>query len=401
MRIHLPRKQTGSGRKQASLRLLLLCSIGSLLLGMLLTLGFLFIRLDRDGLSVLQAVSTIRSRFVGDYEWHEVVDASLNQMVQSLGDRWSYFLTKDAYEKVLEKRSNSYVGIGVTVQHQEDNGIDILFVSENSPADRAGIHPGDSIRKVEDVAVTKETWQQCFDAMEGEAGSSVRLELQDSTGMLRSISVVREEILTNPVSYELMDGNIGLVKINNFYSGSGAAMISAVDALVTQGAQSIVFDLRDNPGGYVTELTKMLDHLLPEGVVFRSENLQGDEQSYTSDAAKIDLPFSVLVNADSYSAAEFFAAQLRESTGAFISGETTSGKGYAQQLFPLRNGSALGLSTSRYFTGAGVSLIGVGIVPDAQATLNDDRHLLLKQGKLAHQDDPQLQAAVKHLQEKS
>ena len=195
----------------------------------------------------------------------------------------------------------------------------------------------------------------------------------------------------------MLEGNVGLLRLRNFYSGSSEAFKAGVQALQDAGARSILFDVRDNPGGYVKEMTAILDYLLPEGVIFISRDLEGGEREYTSDAAAVDLPFAVLVNGESYSAAEFFAAELQESVGAVIVGEPTSGKGYAQQLFPLRNGSAVGISTSRYFTGSGTSLIGIGITPDASVELTMEEYLLLLQGELAPGDDPQIQAALSAL----
>lgn len=394
MKEHEETTKQKKSRKSVTVRTCLLGCLLSLMIGMVLTLGILFARLDRDGQSMLQAVSTIRSQFVGEYDWHSVMDESLEQMVTSLGDRWSYYLTQDEYQKVQASRSNSYIGIGVTISQTQGDAIRIETVKEGSPAARAGIQSADSIRKVEDVAVTQDTWQQCVDMLKGEAGTSVRVEVQSADGVQRGISLTRETIKTISVTHKMLPDQVGLVRIRNFYSGSGDGMIAAVDALVKDGAQSIVFDLRDNPGGYITELTKMLDHLLPEGVIFQSRNLKGQETLYRSDAEMVDLPMAVLVNADSYSAAEFFAAELREAKGSFIAGELTSGKGYAQEIFPLRNGSALGLSVARYFTGDGASLIGVGVEPDAKLSLSDEDRILLIGEKLPEQQDIQLQAAV-------
>ena len=142
-----------------------------------------------------------------------------------------------------------------------------------------------------------------------------------------------------------------------------------------------------------------MDDLLPEGVIFRTTAYNGKEKEYTSDAGCVDLPMAVLVNADSYSAAEFLAAQLQESAGAAVVGEQTSGKGYSQMLFDLPDGSAMGLSTARYFTGSGKSLIGTGLTPDPQVSLTQAQQRDLLMGKLAHEDDAQLQAAIQTLRQ--
>lgn len=383
-----------TSKRQVSLRVLLISSLLSVLLGVGLSASIFFLRLDKDARSMLQVVNIIRSQYVGDYDWHEVADGSMDYMVSSLGDRWSYFLRADEYQHVLESRKNSYIGIGITVSRGTATGIEILNITPNSPAERAGMLVGDWIVAVDGVTVTEQNWRSRVEAIAGEEGSVVKLEVKSPSGSLNTMDITREKIVSIPVVDEMLPNHVGYVKIRNFYSGSGSAMIAAVDDLVQQGATSLVFDLRNNPGGYVTELTKMLDHLLPEGVIFQSRTLEGEEQVYTSDASMVDLPIAVLVNKDSYSAAEFFAAELRESAGAYISGELTSGKGFAQQLFPLRNGSAIGLSTSRYFTGKGVSLIGTGVKPDAQLSLSEEQQRLYAQEKLSHEEDGQLQAAL-------
>ena len=160
-----------------------------------------------------------------------------------------------------------------------------------------------------------------------------------------------------------------------------------VDALVEQGAQALIVDVRSDPGGYVAELEKILDYLLPEGPVFAQKARWWFPSVTQSDADCIDLPMVAMVNKDSYSAAELLAAQLRESVGAPIVGEPTSGKGYSQITFPLLNGGGVGLSTATYCTGSGCSLIGEGIVPDVELSLSEG-------AVMGEKSDDQLQAAI-------
>ena len=130
--------------------------------------------------------------------------------------------------------------------------------------------------------------------------------------------------------------------------------------------------MRNNGGGYLSQLTSMLDFLLPEGPIFISRDRAGRETVTQSDAACVELPMAVLVNADTYSAAEFFAAELQEREAAVIVGVPTSGKGYSQQTFPLPHGGAMSISTAAYFTGSGISLIGTGLTLDAQVELSGE-----------------------------
>ena len=178
-------------------------------------------------------------------------------------------------------------------------------------------------------------------------------------------------------------------------------IVDHIDALEPEMQKLTDEQLRGKTDEFKARLAKgeTLDDLLPEGVIFRTTAYNGKEKEYTSDAGCVDLPMAVLVNADSYSAAEFLAAQLQESAGAAVVGEQTSGKGYSQMLFDLPDGSAMGLSTARYFTGGGKSLIGTGLTPDPQVSLTQAQQRDLLMGKLAHEDDAQLQAAIQTLRQ--
>ena len=387
--------------RRESLRKMLPVLIGTAVISLLLGAGAayyaLFGQLSDNEKSVLQAMQTVDSRFVGDYDKDIVTDYMLDGMIYALDDQWSYYLTSDQYRQVQASRTNHYIGIGVTIQRGGSDAIMLLDITEGGPAQASGLKKGDAIVSVDGVEVTEETWQACVDSIGGREGSIVTLGIRSPKGDVRTVEVERREIETIPVQYEMLEGDIGLVRVINFYSGSAEAFIAAVKDLEVQGAQGIVFDVRDNPGGYVTELTKMLDFLLPAGLIFQSHDVSGKEDSYTSDAAHVDLPFVVLVNAESYSAAELFAAQLNETVQAPIVGEKTSGKGYAQQLIPLRNGSALGLSTSKYTTGQGRSLVGEGLAPQPEISLGEEKYEAKLRGELTHGDDDQLQAALEEL----
>ena len=255
------------------------------------------------------------------------------------------------------------------------------------------------IQGVDGVAVTAENRTDLISSIRGEAGSSVTLTIADANGETRDVTVERKAVHGVTAAWTMLEGDIGLVTIANFYQGTADRVKQGVDELQQQGAKSLIFDVRSNPGGYVSELTQILDDLLPEGVIFKTIAYNGKEKEYTSDASCVDLPMAVLVNADSYSAAEFLAAQLQESAGAAVVGEQTSGKGYSQMLFDLPDGSAMGLSTARYFTGSGKSLIGTGLTPDPQVSLTQAQQRDLLMGKLAHEDDAQLQAAIQTLRQ--
>ena len=336
----------------------------------------LWLLLGSQGIAVATGALLINTGFVGEYDKDAMADTALDSMVQSLGDRWSYYADAETHKALKERRSNSYVGIGVTVIYMED-GVHIQEVTEGGPAEKAGLKVGEIIVAADGRDLTGENAKNAASYIQGEAGTSVVLAVLDEQGISREVTVKRARIQKDPVTAELLENQIGYVKLDNFYKGSADHMKAAVDNLVEQGATSLLFDMRNNPGGYVDELTDLLDYLLPKGPVFRSGTLLGPKKTVKSDAACIDLPMAVLINADSYSAAELFAAQLRESVGAPLIGQRTCGKGYSQQTFSLPGGRALNISTKTYYTGAGVSLIGVGLTPDVELELNglDDNQL--------------------------
>ena len=341
-------------------------------LSVIFTLGAvalaLWLLLGTQGLAVAGGALFIKTGFVGEYDADAMADAALESMVDSLGDEWSYYADAEWYAALKERRSNSYVGIGITVTYQED-GVHIVDVTEGGPAQKAGLMPGEIIVSADGQDLTGENAANASTYIQGEVGTKVILIVSDAQGTFREVAVKRQRIQKDPVTAELLENNVGYVRLDNFYKGSSDHMKQAVEDLVAQGATSLLFDMRDNPGGYVAELTDLLDYLLPEGPIFRSGTRLGPKRTVKSDADCIDLPMAVLVNEDSYSAAELFAAQLRESVDAPLIGQKTYGKGYSQQTFPLPGGRGLNISTKTYYTGAGVSLIGVGLTPDLEVEL--------------------------------
>lgn len=381
------------GKKKRRWKTLLLAVV-CFVLGGGVTLTVAWQALGQDGQALLQAYRLVTGKFVGEYDQRTMVESTLENMVTALGDRWSGYLDPQEAQRVKTARANTYVGIGVTVGQEPEDGLEILRVTEGGPAQAAGLAPGEIIRGVDGQTITAENRADLVNAIQGEAGTTVTLEVEGTDGARRTVEVTRQEIHGLTAAWTMLADQVGLVNIQNFYSGTADLVRQGVEELQAQGARALVFDLRNNPGGYVTELTEILDFLLPEGTIFISRTNDGEETVYTSDAACVDLPMAVLVNAESYSAAEFFAAELREAAGAVVAGEQTSGKGYSQMLFTLADGSAISLSTARYYTGNGISLIGTGVTPEPLVGLSQEEAQRLLAGTLPPEEDPQLQSAL-------
>ena len=355
--------------------------------------------LGPGGLTLLEGLGLIRTSFVGEYEESDVIDNAMAGMIAGTGDRWSYYLSPESYQAEMEHRANAYVGIGVTVDYSREEGLSIVGVTAGGPAEEAGLQPGELITAVDGVSAAGEDREEAIDLIQGEEGTTVVLTVQDEAGTEREVTVERRNIESDPVSYEMLEGDVGYVQISNFFSRSANGLKAAVDDLQSRGARALVFDMRNNGGGYLDELTAMLDYLLDEGPILQTRSHTGAEEVVESDAACVDLPMAVLVNADTYSAAEIFAGELQERGVGVIVGVPTSGKGYSQQTFLLPNGGAVGLSTAAYFTGEGVSLIGTGLTLDREVALTEEQAAQLAAGTLEHGEDPQLQAALELLQE--
>lgn len=356
-----------------------------------LSVGAFCLLMGRSGLAMVQTYLLARFAFVEeDADLDRAVDAGLAAFVDGLGDRWSYYLDEERYQATRERRANRYVGVGVTVSYEREEGLLVQSVTPDGPADKAGVTAGDVITAVDGRSIAGDAREEGSDLIRGEEGTQVTLTLLGEDGASREAVCVRASLHNPSASGKMLEGDIGYVYLANFYSGAADSFKTEVDALTAQGAKGLIVDVRDDPGGYITELTDILDYLLPEGPVFTHKPRWGRTSVYRSDADCVDLPMAVLVNADTYSAAELLAAQLRESADAPIVGELTSGKGYSQITFHLVNGGGAGLSTAAYRTGGGRSLIGEGVTPDVELELPED-------AALGGEGDTQLQAALELL----
>lgn len=338
--------------------------------------------------------------FIDDYDEEKLADAAASAMVEATGDRWSYYLTAEEKSSYDEQMQNAYVGIGVTITAQEElGGMRIEAVTAGGPAAEAGLLTGDIITEVEGEKTLDLGMTGTRTKVRGEEGTFVTLTILRGEESF-PVSVERRSIQTPVATYEMLDGQIGYIKIANFDTRCAEETNAAMDELIAQDAKALIFDVRNNGGGYKNELVKVLDKILPEGILFQSEDYQGSKQIDRSDADCIDLPMAVLVNQDSYSAAEFFAAAIQEYDWGTVVGTKTVGKGNFQTAFTLSDGSMLNLSIGKYYTPQGRSLTDTGITPDVEIALSDEDGAKLYYGQLEKADDAQLQAAIREITQK-
>ena len=353
----------------------------------------------RELASLLEKIDEV---YIGDYDSDEVSAAAMRAVVGALGDRWSFYMTPEEYAEYLDSSNNQFAGIGVgVIIDEETGGMEVMYTYRDSPAEIAGIVAGDVIVGIDERSLAGMSIEEMRELLARPIGETADVSVIHVDGSVETIRVVYDMVFTDPISYEMLDDSIGYIYIENFEGGAADGFISAVDQLLAQGAEALVFDVRSNGGGRVGEMTRMLDYLLPEGEIFISIDKSGKEEITMSDSAMIDIPAVVIVNGYSFSAAEYFAATLREYGYADIVGEQTTGKSRSQRTEPLPGGGALHISTAQYLTKNRVALYDVGgITPDYPIALSDEEFAMFVSGNLGLSDDPQLQLALTALNQK-
>jgi carboxyl-terminal processing protease len=344
----------------------------------------------------MSAKNTILKEFIGYADEELLNDGAAAGMVDALGDRWSYYMSEEQYNERINA-DKSYVGIGVTVSQTDSSGyLRLLEVFSGFPADAAGLIPGDLIIAVDGENVRSLGVSEATAKIAGEEYTTVALTVrregrQDFTVTLRRTAVVRPMVLS-----EIIGGNIGYIKVNGFETRVSQLFEEALRQVVDAGAGGIIIDMRDNPGGDVDEMKNMLSLLLPTCRLIILQNKDGVEEYKDSEGpAYTDLPVTVLINRESFSAAEFFAACLSEYQRAVMVGEPTTGKAYAQKDYRLSDGSGVHLSVLTYLTPGRVNLAETGgLTPDIRVTLTDEQR---ERYRFDRAYDAQLTAAVDNL----
>ena len=332
------------------------------------------------------------SQYVGELDEEAVADYAAVGYVAGLGDQWSSYIPADQYEQYRMNSEGQGCGIGVSVISTEDS-IRVNLVYDDSPAAQAGIEKGDYIVGAAGLTVEADGADAVIDAIRGDEGTEVTVSVRkDGMDAVQELTMQRAVVTQKMAWGQMLDGNVGYIRIENFHVGAAEQFNQTLDGLIADGAQSLVIDVRHNGGGRVKEMSEALDPLLPEGTIMTLRTKDGHETVYSSDAEQLGLPTAVLIDDQSISAAEFFAAALQEYDCATLVGTHTTGKGRAQQTFELSDGSAVNLSVEEYFTPNGNSLADVGIAPDIEVTLTEEQQADFY--FLTPEDDPQLQKAV-------
>jgi carboxyl-terminal processing protease len=311
--------------------------------------------------------------------------------VAGLEENYTTYYTAEEFAAVQESSSGSYSGVGAYVSQNASTGIiTMVQVFEGSPAEEAGIMDDDILYKVEGEEVTGEDLSLVVSKLKGKAGTTVNVTIYRASEDKYIDMEVRRAVVDVPtVAYEMLDGNIGYIQITAFDEVTAGQFAEAVEALEAQGMESLIFDLRDNGGGLLDSVCDILDTVLPKELLVYTEDKYGNrEEEWASDDDRINVPMAVLVNGNTASASEIFTGALKDYDEAEIIGTVTFGKGIVQTLLPLSDGSAVKLTSAKYYTPSGVCIHGTGIEPDIVVEADNESD-----------EDNQLQAAIDYLNE--
>ena len=312
--------------------------------------------------------NTIDALYYEDVDDADLVQGLYKGLLEGIGDPYSEYYTPEEYEDIILDAKAAMCGIGALLQQDpETMQVTVLHVYEDSPAEKAGILDGDMIVQVGDIISNSMELTELVTHIKGDQGTVVHLKIyrKGNPGYIE-MDVTRDVVNVPTLKGEMLDDGIGYIMIVEFGEKTAEEFADAVSELEAQGMTSMIVDLRDNPGGLVDSVTKLLDQILPEGVIVSTEDKYGNKKEVISDAACLDYPMAVLINGNSASSSEIFAGAIRDYGYGTLIGTRTFGKGIVQSIRRLVDGSAIKLTTSRYFTPCGQNIHGEGIEPDIE-----------------------------------
>ena len=338
----------------------------------------------------LNAMDSVMDYFYfEDVDEQKAKDSIYKAYLSSYGDKYTVYYTADEYKRLMESTNGKFYGIGAVCQLSDEGGIILVDVYETGAGYKAGLRTGDRIVQVDGTDVTDKDLSSAVALVKGEKGTSVTLKVVRDAQTIE-YTVIRDEVEIQTVSYAMTEDYVGYIRIAQFEDVTARQFEAAVEDLKSQGVKGIVVDIRNNPGGLLTSVVSMLKYILPEGLIVYTEDKAGNRREYSgNDNQELDMPLAVLVNGNSASAAEIFAGAIQDYEKGTIIGTQTYGKGIVQTVKPLTDGSAIKLTTAKYFTPKGQDIHGKGVTPDE--TVEYDA---------ASGEDAQLKAALDNIRAK-
>lgn len=363
---------------------------------------------ESDGIeNKLKAVSTILDKeYLYDFDKNQLGEQAIKAYVEGLDEPYTHYYTKEEFSSYMQNIQDGYVGIGVVVGVDENNQIVVIAPSENSPAYNAGIQPGDVITHIDDVKYSGDMINEAVSSIKsGKEGTAVKITVLRNTETI-DFEIIREDISSESVKGEMLDNEIGYLRITDFNMESSngqhstsSEFLDEFTALQNNGMKKLIIDLRDNPGGILDEACNIADMFIPEGTITYTETKDGERNYIYSDSEFTDIPIVILINGNSASASEVFTGALKDYGKATVVGTTSYGKGIVQNVYPFYDGSGISLTSSKYYTPNGICIHEIGIEPDVVVKMPEEYENMYA-SMIEHEEDVQLQKAVEILKEK-
>ncbi len=338
----------------------------------------------------------IRGYYLDEIDDEQVEDYLYYGLVAGLGDPYAAYYNEEETQSMLDSSSGNYCGIGAVFSQNLITGvITVTRVYEGCPSYEAGLLPEDILYKVGDEEITGQDLTNVVTKIKGEEGTEVTLTMIRGEEYI-DFTMKRQMIEVPTIEHEMLEGHVGYIMISEFDGVTDDQFVVALEELKSQGMESLVIDLRNNGGGSVEAVCHIADELLPEGPIVYTEYKGEEREARNSDSDCIDVPIAVLMNGASASASEILAGALQDYGAAKIVGTQSYGKGIVQSIFDLQDGTALKLTTAKYYTPNGNDIHEIGITPDVEIDLPEE---LKTEVTLSFEEDVQLQKAIEVLQQ--
>ena len=342
---------------------------------------------------VQRILQILDAQYVDSFDKEQAIESMYAGLVYGLGDPYTSYMDQKTLTTFMEQTEGTYAGIGVVVSIAEDNRITVVTPFEGYPGAKAGILPGDKIIRVNDSEVSGDVYEEAIAMLKGMPGTSVNVTIfRESENRTIELTILREQIDIPTVSHRMLDDQVGYIRITNFDRVTYNQFLTAYEDLNSQHMRGLIIDLRNNPGGLLNIVTDMTNLLVPEGYIVYTEDKNGKREYTYSDDTYIEIPLVLIVNSNSASASEVMAGAVKDMGMGELVGTQTFGKGLVQNLFDLRDGTALKITIAKYYTPSGVCINGEGITPHHIVDMPNE--LTTRLSSLSLEEDPQLQKAI-------
>lgn len=305
----------------------------------------------------------IKKTYYKDVKEQDLIDGAMKGLFMGTGDLYSGYFTEEEMQSVMDSSTGSFVGIGVTILSNPENGVvTIAKAWETGPAYKAGIRAGDILYKVDDLNVTYDTVDKAVSIMKGEKDTYVNVSVKRD-GKIKTFKIKRAEVSEPSVSGKMLENKIGYIELSTFVEKTPEDFNKELNKLKKQHMKALIIDLRDNGGGLVDKCCEIADTLIGEGTIVYTEDRDGNKETQKSDAKKLGLPIVLLTNGNTASSAEILTGAILGNKAGISVGTKTFGKGIVQSVISLKDGSGYKLTTEQYFTPDGKTIHKKGIKP--------------------------------------